>query len=84
MNVHDHTNATPSKQADRIENDIMSIQDRIGDLIGELNTRRKDALDIKFQLRKHPKFFIVAGIFLLYILTHTFNGKHRVYFRWRE
>jgi hypothetical protein len=44
----------PARQADLLQQDIRDIRGNLGSLIGELNERRRRALDVRFQLRRHP------------------------------
>jgi hypothetical protein len=46
----------------RIHGEISSLREEIGDLVGELDRRRREAFDLRLQLRRHPVAFTVAGV----------------------
>jgi hypothetical protein len=43
-----------STRADRLEHDIEGIRDELGNLVDELDDRRRAAFDIRLQLQRHP------------------------------
>jgi hypothetical protein len=45
----------------RLEHEISTLREEIGDLVGELDRRRQDAFDLRLQLRRHPLAAVVAG-----------------------
>jgi hypothetical protein len=55
----------------RIEEEISGLRDEIGDLVGELDRRRREALDIRLQLRRHPVAVSVAGLAVALVLGGT-------------
>ncbi len=48
--------------SERIEQEITTLRDEIGDLVGELDRRRREAFDLRLQLRKHPVAVPLAGL----------------------
>jgi hypothetical protein len=52
----------------RIEEELSTIRDEIGDLVGELDRRRREMLDVRLQLRRHPVAIPVAGVAVAAIL----------------
>jgi hypothetical protein len=49
----------------QLEHDVDLIRANLGDLIGELNNRRRDALDIRLQLRHHAGRLVLVGTVLI-------------------
>jgi hypothetical protein len=43
----------PAHEADRLQHDIEAIRGNLGGLIGELDHRRHEVLDLRLQLRRH-------------------------------
>jgi hypothetical protein len=52
----------------RIEEELSSIREEIGDLLRELDRRRREMFDVRLQLRRHPIAIPVAGIAVAGIL----------------
>jgi len=48
-------------EVEQLEHDVDLIRANLGDLIGELNTRRRDALDIRLQFQRHAGRLILVG-----------------------
>ncbi len=46
----------------RIEEEISTLRREMGDLMGELERRRREAFDIRLQLKRHPVAVSVAGM----------------------
>lgn len=61
----------PAGSPRRIEGDISTLRDEIGDLVAELDRRRREALDVRAQLRRHPVAVTVAGVGLAAVLGGT-------------
>ena len=55
----------------RIEHEISTLRDEIGDLVGELDRRRREAFDLRLQLRRHPVAVSVAGVAVAAVLGGT-------------
>jgi hypothetical protein len=47
---------------DGLYEDISAIQNRLGGLIGELDRRRHDVMDVKTQARRHLLSFVLVGV----------------------
>jgi hypothetical protein len=45
----------------RIEKDITSIRDEIGELVDELDRRRREIFDVRLQMKRHPVATGFAG-----------------------
>jgi hypothetical protein len=45
-----------------IERQISTLRHEIGDLVGELDRRRREAFDLKLQMRRHPVAISLAGV----------------------
>jgi hypothetical protein len=53
------------QDVERLEGDVERIRSNLGDLVGELNHRRKDALDLRLQFRHHAgRLFLVGALVL--------------------
>jgi len=66
----------------RIEHEISTLRHDIGDLVGELDRRRREAFDVRLQLRRHPVAVSVAGITVAALLggavaLFVFNGRRK-------
>jgi hypothetical protein len=46
----------------RIEGRLESLRHELGDLVGELDRRRHEALDVRLQVRRHPLAAAIAGV----------------------
>jgi hypothetical protein len=55
----------------RIEREIGSLRTEIAELVGELDRRRREAFDVRLQLRRHPVAVAVAGVALAALLGGT-------------
>lgn len=45
-----------------IAGEISSLRDEIGDLVSELDRRRREAFDFRLQLRRHPLAISLVGV----------------------
>jgi hypothetical protein len=52
----------------RIASEIHTLRNEIGDLVGELDRRRREALDLRAQLRRHPLAASLVGLGLAAVL----------------
>ena len=50
---------------EELEHDVDLIRANLGDLIGELNYRRRDALDLRLQLQRHAGRVVLVGVVLI-------------------
>jgi hypothetical protein len=46
----------------QLEHDVDLIRANLGDLVGELNNRRRDALDIRLQFQRHAGRLVLVGV----------------------
>ena len=53
------------QQVERLEHDVDRIRAHIGELIRELDHRRHDAFDLRFQLRHNARRVVLIGAALL-------------------
>ena len=61
-----------------IEHDIESIRGDLGDLVGELDRRRHEALDVRLQLRRHaPTVMTLAAGVCLWIVVRALRASSR-------
>src|SRR5262249_19798329 len=44
----------------KLEQEIESVRSELGDLVGELDRRRRDALDWRLQARRHPTAVVIV------------------------
>jgi hypothetical protein len=56
----------------RIEGRIESLRSELGDLVGELDRRRREALDLRLQIRRHPVAVAIAGIVVASVVGSLF------------
>jgi hypothetical protein len=54
--------------AREIEQEITTLRDELGDLVGELDRRRREAFDLRLQARRHPLAASAAGLALAALL----------------
>lgn len=52
----------------RIEQEISTLRVEIGDLVGELDRRRREAFDLRLQARRHPVALSLAGLTVAVVL----------------
>lgn len=52
----------------RIEKELSTLRDEIGDLVGELDRRRRELFDLRLQLRRHPVALPLAGVAVALVL----------------
>jgi hypothetical protein len=50
---------------EQLEHDVDLIRANLGDLIGELNSRRRDALDLRLQFQRHAGRLVLVGVVLI-------------------
>jgi hypothetical protein len=55
----------------RIATEITTLRGDIGDLVAELDRRRREAFDVRLQLRRHPVAASVAGLTVAAVLGGT-------------
>jgi hypothetical protein len=55
----------------RIEKEITTLRGEIGAVVDELDRRRREALDVRLQLRRHPVAVAIAGVALAALLGGT-------------
>lgn len=74
-----------------IEKEISSLRDEIGDLVGELDRRRKEAFDVRLQLQRHPVAVAVGAAAVLLVLgsaiavlSHESNERQRRTYKVRQ
>ncbi|HET9594893.1 MAG TPA: hypothetical protein VFP65_04885 [Anaeromyxobacteraceae bacterium] len=66
----------------RIERELGSLRNEIADLVGELDRRRREAFDVRLQLRRHPAAAALAGVALAAVLGGAvallvYNGRRK-------
>ena len=54
---------------EKVEHEVEAIQRNLGGLVGELDHRRKELLDLKLQVRRHAVPLMVAGGALLALIA---------------
>ncbi len=52
----------------RIEKELSTLREEIGDLVGELDRRRRELFDVRLQLRRHPLAVPLAGLAVAVVL----------------
>lgn len=52
-------------ESDRLREDIDATHHRLEGLLGELDRRRREAFDIRLQMRRHPVIFIAGAALAL-------------------
>ena len=57
------------QEVGKLESDVDLIRANLGDLIGELNDRRRDALDIRLQFQRHAGRLVVAGVVVIALVA---------------
>ena len=63
-----HTNGKTNgtgRDSDRLRADIDATHRRLEGLLGELDRRRREAFDLKLQMRRHPVAFAVGAALVL-------------------
>lgn len=60
-----------------LAHEIHDVRKDLGDLLGELQRRRREATDIKLQARRHPRVVGVAAALVLGALTLLVGRKVR-------
>jgi hypothetical protein len=66
--VYDGTGSqalTPAEVVARIDAEITALRDELGDLLAELDRRRREAVDVKLQLRRHGLEAALTGVALV-------------------
>jgi ElaB/YqjD/DUF883 family membrane-anchored ribosome-binding protein len=81
----------PAEKAERLEKDIEDIRDNLGNLVGELDHRRKEAFDIRLQLRRHPWPLAIGAVAVVGLVAGGLIWRHarrprypRLAKRWRD
>jgi hypothetical protein len=74
---HDHENqreliVDPARRADNLQQDIQSIRGNLGDLIHELDYRRRRAMDFRGHVRRHPVPVIVGAVAAVGMIVGAF------------
>lgn len=70
------------QDVERLEQDVERIRGNLGELVGELNHRRRDALDLRLQFQRHAGRLVLAGALALAlaaggIVLLTVRLRHR-------
>ena len=52
----------------RLEKELSTLREEIGDLVGELDRRRRELFDLRLQLKRHPVTIPLAGLAVAVIL----------------
>lgn len=52
----------------RIERELSTLREEIGDIVGELDRRRRELFDLRLQLRRHPVAVPLAGVAVAVVL----------------
>ena len=75
----------------RIDQEISTLRQELGDLVGELDRRRREAFDIRLQLRRHPVAASLAGLALAALLggaiaaaVHDARRRRRTSYKARQ
>lgn len=86
------------RESDRLRVDIDATHRRLEGLLGELDRRRREAFDLKLQMRRHPVVFAVGAALVLAALgggtslavmrmqrrrRHRHSPTARLYHLWR-
>jgi hypothetical protein len=60
-------NGSPRQDVGRVAGEIDSLRGELGGLVAELDRRRREAVDLRLQLRRHPVLVasVVAGAAIL-------------------
>jgi hypothetical protein len=61
-------NGEPPRPSHEIEGEISTLRGEIGDLVGELDRRRRALFDVRAQLRAHPVAISVAGLAVVAVI----------------
>jgi hypothetical protein len=61
------TNGT-QRESDRLRADIDATHHRLEGLLGELDRRRREALDVRLQMSRHPLVFVAGAALALGVL----------------
>lgn len=59
------TAGDPAREADLLHDDIRRIRGNLGQLIDELDARRRHAMDVRMQVRRHPVVTAAVAVALL-------------------
>ncbi len=72
--IHDHTKATPSNEADRIEEEIELIQDDLGSLIRQFISSVRQMITPKL-LKDKRVLLALAGLYFYCALKSALAGR---------
>jgi hypothetical protein len=53
------------EHADELEREVAGLRNRLGALIGELGRRRREAMDVRLQVRRHPVSVVLGTAVVL-------------------
>ncbi len=75
----------------RLAGEISTLREEIGDLVEELDRRRREAFDVRLQLRRHPVAASVAGVAVaalvggtVALLVYNTRRKRRATYKARQ
>ena len=57
------------QEVERLEHDVDLIRANLGDLLGELNSRRREAFDLRMQLRHHAGRLVLVGAVVIAVVA---------------
>lgn len=52
----------------RLERELSTLREELGDIVGELDRRRRELFDLRLQLRRHPVAVPLAGLAVAVVL----------------
>jgi len=84
-------NGGSPRPSHELEGEISALRDEIGDLVGELDRRRRNLFDVRAQLRAHPVAVSIAGLTVaallggaVALLVHNARRKQRRSYKARQ
>jgi hypothetical protein len=54
-----------------IEHDVDEVREHLGALMGELNRRRREAMDVKLQYQRHPVRMVLGAVVFVTLVAGT-------------